>query len=64
MLPKPKRGLLLKPHLTHFIFTINILKKVMLKAKQMQIITFVHLWYRCFKRKEIDTYFLTSQSYS
>ena len=35
MLPKPKRGLLLKPHVTHFIFTINVLKKVTLKAKQM-----------------------------
>lgn len=35
MLPKPKRGLLLKPHVTHFIFTINIFKKVTLKAKQM-----------------------------
>ena len=27
MLPKPKRGLLLKPHVKHFMFTINILKK-------------------------------------
>ena len=27
MLPKPKRGLLLKLHLAHFIFTISILKK-------------------------------------
>ena len=35
MLPKPKRGLVLKPHVTHFIFTINMLKKVTLKAKQM-----------------------------
>ena len=27
MLPKPERGLLLKPHVTHFIFTINIYRK-------------------------------------
>lgn len=36
----------------------------MLKAKQDVNHNFVHLCYRRFKRKEIDTYFLNLQSYS